>query len=53
MANQETPEQTRERMAARVQELKASKEARRKEEVSDKFEKRFIQNADELRKVDQ
>lgn len=50
---QETPEQTRERMARRVKELKEEKEKRRVEEVNAKLERRFDQNADELRKVDQ
>ena len=40
-------------MAARVKELKAEKESRRVEEVNAKLDKRFLQNADELRKVDQ
>ena len=40
-------------MARRVKELKEEKEKRRKEEVNEKLEKRFEQNADELRKVDQ
>ena len=53
LARQETPEQIREKMAARVQELKAEKEARRQDEVNSKLDKRFLQNADELRKVDQ
>lgn len=50
---QETPEQTRERMARRVKELKEEKEKRRVSEVNGKLERRFEQNADELRKVDQ
>lgn len=50
---QETPEQMRERMARRVAELKEEKERRRVAEVNNKLEKRFEQNADELRKVDQ
>lgn len=50
---QETPEQMRERMAQRVKELKEEKEKKRQEEVNNKLEKRFEQNADELRKVDQ
>lgn len=33
-------------MALRVQELKAEKEARRVDQVSEKLEKRFVQNAD-------
>lgn len=40
-------------MAKRVKELKEEKEKRRQEEVNDKLERRFEQNADELRKVDQ
>lgn len=53
VALQETPEQTRERMARRVKELKEEKEKRRMEEVNAKLDRRFEQNADELRKVDQ
>jgi Flp pilus assembly protein TadB len=49
---QETPEQTRERMAKRVKELKEEKEKRRQEDVNQRLDKRFEQNADELRKVD-
>ena len=49
---QETPEQTRERMAKRVKELKEEKERRRQEDVSQRLDRRFEQNADELRKVD-
>ena len=52
VAMQETPEQTRERMAKRVKELKEEKERRRQEDVNQRLEKRFEQNADELRKVD-
>lgn len=40
-------------MARRVAELKEDREKRRVEEVNFKLEKRFEQNADELRKVDQ
>ena len=40
-------------MAQRVKELKSEKECKRKEEVEAKLERRFEQNADELRKVDQ
>ena len=50
---QETPEQTRQRMAARVKELKEEKEKRRQEDVNGKLDRRFEMNADELRKVDQ
>lgn len=49
---QETPEQTRERMAKRVKELKEEKERRRQEDVNQRLDRRFEQNADELRKVD-
>jgi uncharacterized protein YllA (UPF0747 family) len=52
VAMQETPEQTRDRMAKRVKELKEEKEKRRQEDVSQRLDKRFEQNADELRKVD-
>lgn len=52
VAMQETPEQTRERMAKRVKELKEEKERRRQEDVSQRLDRRFEQNADELRKVD-
>jgi hypothetical protein len=38
---QETPEQTRQRMAQRVKELKEEKERRRVEEVNFKLERRF------------
>lgn len=50
---QETPEQTRDRMAKRVKQLKEEKEKRRVQEVNLKLDRRFEQNADELRKVDQ
>lgn len=40
-------------MARRVKELKEEKEKRRVEEVNAKLDRRFEQNADELRKVDQ
>ena len=40
-------------MALRVKQLKEEKEAARLQEVNVKLEKRFEQNADELRKVDQ
>ena len=52
VAMQETPEQTRERMAKRVKELKEEKDRRRQEDVSQRLDRRFEQNADELRKVD-
>jgi hypothetical protein len=41
VAMQETPEQTRQRMAQRVKELKEEKERRRVEEVNFKLERRF------------
>jgi hypothetical protein len=50
---QETPEQQRERMAQRVKQLKQEKESARSQEVNHKLDRRFEQNADELRKVDQ
>ena len=53
LAMQETPEQTRARMAQRVQELKQQREQQRSQEVNAKLERRFEMNADELRQVDQ
>ena len=49
---EETPEQVRERMYNRVQELKAQKEDQRKRDVEQKLERRFREGADELRKVE-
>jgi DNA repair exonuclease SbcCD ATPase subunit len=51
-ANLETPEQVREKMAKRLNELKSKREDMRKEEVERKLEARFRQGADELRKLD-
>lgn len=48
---QGSPEQTRERMFHKMNELKANKEARRQDEVTEKLERRFREGADELRKV--
>jgi Spy/CpxP family protein refolding chaperone len=41
MANLETPEQVREKMAQRLYELKTKREAERQDEVSRKLEQRF------------
>lgn len=49
---EETPDQVRERMFKRVQELKAQKESARKADVEQKLERRFREGADELRKVE-
>jgi DNA-binding helix-hairpin-helix protein with protein kinase domain len=51
-ANLETPEQVREKMAKRLQDLRSKREEARKAEVDRKMEARFKQSADELRKVD-
>ncbi len=51
-ALEDTPEQVREKMIARVQELRTQKEAQRQQEVAEKLERRFRDSADELRKVD-
>ena len=51
-ANLETPEQVREKMAKRLNELRSKREEMRKEEVEKKLETRFRQSADELRKLD-
>ena len=48
---QDTPEQVREKMINRVQELRTTKEAQRRQEVAEKLERRFREGADELRKV--
>ena len=47
----ETPEQVRQRMINRVEELKYKREGDRKEFVDKMLKKRFDENADELRKV--
>lgn len=49
---EETPEQTRQKMMARVAELKRQKEELRQQFVADKLEKRFRDGADELRKME-
>lgn len=49
---EETPEQVRDRMLRRVHELKQRKEASRKVFVEEQLEKKFENEADELRKVD-
>jgi len=41
MANLETPEQVREKMALRLQELKGQREAERQAEVNRRLEQRF------------
>lgn len=49
---QETPEDIRQKMIARVAHLKEEKENERLKLVAVKREQQFIRNADELRKVD-
>ena len=49
---QETPEQVRKKMEARLNELKTVREGERKELVKKLQEKRFYESADELRKND-
>ena len=51
-ANQETPEQVREKMAKRLQELRTKREEKRNDEVKRRLEIRFEKSADELRKLD-
>ena len=51
-ANQETPEQVREKMAKRLQELRTKREQKRKDEVQKRLDIRFEKSADELRKLD-
>ena len=51
-ALEETAEQVRERMAARVKELKEVKEKERQNFVKHQLERRFREEADELRQVD-
>lgn len=49
---EDTPEQVREKMIKRVEELRTQKEAQRQQEVAEKLERRFREGADELRKVE-
>jgi len=49
---EDTPEQVRQKMIERVNQLRAQKEAQRQAEVAEKLERRFREGADELRKVD-
>eukprot|EP00826_Nyctotherus_ovalis_P027995 TRINITY_DN2198_c0_g2_i2.p1 TRINITY_DN2198_c0_g2~~TRINITY_DN2198_c0_g2_i2.p1 ORF type:complete len:231 (+),score=88.11 TRINITY_DN2198_c0_g2_i2:418-1110(+) len=51
-ANLETPEQVRERMAKRLQELRSRRAQYHQDEVQAKMETRFRQTADELRQLD-
>jgi len=51
-ANLETPEQVRDKMAKRLNELRSKREEMRKAEVQQKLDERFRQSADELRKLD-
>ena len=51
-ANLETPEQVREKMAKRLQELRSKREEMHQEEVKKKLDARFRQSADELRQLD-
>jgi len=50
MANLETPEQVREKMAQRLFELKQKREEERQDEVNRRMEQRFRDNTDDLRK---
>lgn len=50
MANLETPEQVREKMAQRLNELKQKREEERVEEVNRRLEQRFKDTTDDLRK---
>ena len=50
MANLETPEQVREKMALRLNELKQKREEERVEEVNRRLEQRFKDTTDDLRK---
>ncbi len=50
MANLETPEQVREKMAQRLNELKQRREEERVEEVNRRLEQRFKDTTDDLRK---
>ena len=49
MAKLETPEQVRDKMAQRLQELKGKREQERQDEVNRRLEQRFRDTADELR----
>lgn len=51
--NLETPEQVREKMAQRLNELKAKRETERQEEVQRRLDQRFKAANDALRKEDQ
>lgn len=51
-ANLETPEQVREKMAKRLQELRSRRAQYHQDEVQTKMETRFRQTADELRQLD-
>lgn len=50
MANLETPEQVRQKMAQRLFELKSQREQERQDEVARRMDRRFKETADELRK---
>jgi hypothetical protein len=50
MANLETPEQVREKMALRLNDLKQKREEERVEEVNRRLEQRFKDTTDDLRK---
>ena len=50
MANLETPEQVRDKMAQRLMDLKSKREEERQEQVARAQDKRFKQATDELRK---
>ena len=52
IAKQETPEQVRKKMEARLNELKTQRERERLETVKTLTERRFYESADELRKND-
>lgn len=51
-ANLETPEQVREKMAKRLQELRSRRKQSNQEDVQQKLDARFRQSADELRQLD-
>ena len=50
MANLETPEQVREKMALRLNDLKQRREEERVDEVNRRLEQRFKDTTDDLRK---
>jgi len=50
MANLETPEQVREKMAERLFDLKNRREQERQDEVNRRLEQRFRDTTDDLRK---